>query len=124
MIIGTGCDIIEIKRVAEALKEEGFRQRVFTDAEIDYCISRGKQQDASFAVRFAAKEAVLKAFGTGLRGGKMKEMEILSDSLGKPEVKLSGYFANLAMEKGVKKIAVTLSHSRDNAMAYIVMESL
>ncbi|MCD8198866.1 MAG: holo-ACP synthase [Phascolarctobacterium sp.] len=124
MIIGTGCDIIEIKRVGKALQEKGFQKRVFTKAEIDYCISRGKHKDASFAARFAAKEAVLKAFGTGLRGGQMKEIEILPDALGKPEVKLSGYFADLAMEKGVKKIAVSLSHSRDNAMAYVIMESL
>ena len=69
MIIGIGCDIIEINRVEKAVKSESFKQRVFTEAEIAYCESRGKQQFASFAARFAAKEAVLKAFGTGLRGG-------------------------------------------------------
>ena len=69
MIIGIGCDIIEINRVEKAVKSESFKQRVFTPAEIAYCESRGKQQFASFAARFAAKEAVLKAFGTGLRGG-------------------------------------------------------
>jgi holo-[acyl-carrier protein] synthase len=122
MIIGIGCDIIEINRVEKAVQSESFKKRVFTEAEIAYCESRGKQQFASFAARFAAKEAVLKAFGTGLRGGELVEIEVLNDELGCPQLSLRGYHEELAHSKGVGKIHVTLSHSKDSAMAYVVLE--
>ena len=122
MIIGIGCDIIEINRVEKAVQSDSFKKRVFTEAEIAYCESRGKQQFASFAARFAAKEAVLKAFGTGLRGGELVEIEVLNDELGCPQLNLRGYYEELAKSKGVVKIHVTLSHSKDSAMAYVVLE--
>ena len=122
MIIGIGCDIIEINRVEKAVQSDSFKKRVFTEAEIAYCESRGKQQFASFAARFAAKEAVLKAFGTGLRGGELGEIEVLNDELGCPQLSLRGYHEELAKSKGVGKIHVTLSHSKDSAMAYVVLE--
>ena len=122
MIIGIGCDIIEINRVEKAVQSDSFKKRVFTEAEIAYCESRGKQQFASFAARFAAKEAVLKALGTGLRGGELVEIEVLNDELGCPQLSLRGYHEELAQSKGVVKIHVTLSHSKDSAMAYVVLE--
>ena len=122
MIIGIGCDIIEINRVEKAVQSDSFKKRVFTEAEIAYCESRGKQQFASFAARFAAKEAVLKALGTGLRGGELIEIEVLNDELGCPQMSLRGYHEELAKSKGVGKIHVTLSHSKDSAMAYVVLE--
>ncbi len=122
MILGIGCDIIEINRIDKAIKKEGFRQRVFTAAECYYCQSRGLQEAASFAARFAAKEAVLKALGTGLRGGALTEIEVVQDDLGKPEIRLSGYHLELARAKGVKKIQLSLSHSRENSIAYVIME--
>ena len=122
MIIGIGCDIIEINRVEKAVQNDSFKKRVFTEAEIAYCESRGKQQFASFAARFAAKEAVLKALGTGLRGGELIEIEVLNDELGCPQMSLRGYYEELAKSKGVGKIHVTLSHSKDSAMAYVVLE--
>ena len=122
MIIGIGCDIIEINRVEKAVQSDSFKKRVFTEAEIAYCESRGKQQFASFAARFAAKEAVLKALGTGLRGGDIVEIEVLNDDLGCPQMSLRGYHEELAKSKGVGKIHVTLSHSKDSAMAYVVLE--
>ena len=122
MIIGIGCDIIEIKRVEKAVQSEAFKKRVFTEAEIAYCESRGKQQFASFGARFAAKEALLKALGTGLRGGALTELEVLNDELGCPHLTLTGYHQELAASKGVQKIHVTLSHSKDSAMAYVVLE--
>ena len=122
MILGIGCDIIELSRVARAVAQEGFCQRVYTEAEIAYCQGRGVQAVASFAARFAAKEAVLKALGTGLRGGSLQEIEILVDELGKPMVRLSGYFQQLAQSRGVVNIQLSLSHSRENAMANVVME--
>ena len=122
MLIGVGCDVIEIARVQKAIVKRSFVERVFAPEEIAYCESRGKQAAASFAARFAAKEAVLKALGTGLRGGELTEIVITNDELGKPIVQLLGYHGQLAAKLGVKKIAISMSHSRETALAYVVME--
>ena len=122
MLIGVGCDVIEIARVQKAIVKRSFVERVFAPEEIAYCESRGKQAAASFAARFAAKEAVLKALGTGLRGGELTEIVITNDELGKPSVQLLGYHGQLAAKRGVKKIAISMSHSRETALAYVVME--
>lgn len=122
MIVGIGCDIIEIERIARAIKSESFIRRVFTAEEVAYCQRRGQQAAASFAARFAAKEAVLKALGTGLREGSLQEIAVDNDGLGKPLVQLSGHFAMLAKQLGVKNIQISLSHSRELATAYVIME--
>lgn len=122
MIVGVGCDIIEIERIARAIKSESFIRRVFTAEEAAYCQRRGQQAAASFAARFAAKEAVLKALGTGLREGSLQEIAVDNDGLGKPLVQLSGHFAMLAKQLGVKNIQISLSHSKDFAVAYVIME--
>lgn len=122
MIVGIGCDIIEIERIARAIKSESFIRRVFTAEEAAYCQRRGQQAPASFAARFAAKEAVLKALGTGLREGSLQEIAVDNDVLGKPLVQLSGHFAMLAKQLGVKNIQISLSHSRELATAYVIME--
>ena len=122
MLIGVGCDVIEITRVAKALERRAFVERVYAPEEIAYCESRGKQAAASYAARFAAKEAVLKALGTGLRGGELQEIVITNDALGKPSVQLLGYHAELAAQLGVNNIAISMSHSRETAMAYVIME--
>lgn len=122
MIVGIGCDIIEIERIARAIKSESFIRRVFTAEEAAYCQRRGQQAAASFAARFAAKEAVLKALGTGLREGSLQEITVDNDVLGKPLVQLSGHFAMLAKQLGVKNIQISLSHSRELATAYVIME--
>ena len=95
---------------------------MFTAEETAYCQSRGQQAPASFAARFAAKEAVLKALGTGLREGSLQEIAVNNDMLGKPLVQLSGHFAMLSKQLGVKNIQISLSHSRDFAVAYVIME--
>lgn len=123
MIKGIGCDVIEIDRVSKAIARASFVERVYSPAEIAYCQSRGKQAAASFAARFAAKEAVLKALGTGLRGGELKEIEVWSDALGKPSIRLSGYHFELAEKLGVKQIHLSLTHGRDVAMAYVILEA-
>ena len=76
MIVGIGCDLTEIYRVKKALTIEKFAARVFSPAEQEYCEARGMQKFASYAARFAAKEALLKALGTGLRGGKLIDIEV------------------------------------------------
>lgn len=115
-------DIVEVARIKRALGNNRFRERVYTPGEIEYCVARGAGFAQSFAARFAAKEAILKAFGTGLRGGKLTDMEILPGDLGCPQVHLGGYFAQLAREKGVKRIWISLSHTREYGVAQCVME--
>ena len=122
MIVGIGCDIIEIERIAKAVAKEAFRNRVFTPGEIAYAESRGKQAASSYAARYAAKEAVLKALGTGLRNGSLQEIEVENDALGKPFLKLSGYHAELAEQKGIDRWQLSLSHGRDTAIAYVIAE--
>ncbi|MCR5177272.1 MAG: holo-ACP synthase [Anaerovibrio sp.] len=122
MVLGIGMDIVEIDRIKKAVAKEAFLTRVYSADEIAYCKSRGKGSDESFAGRFAAKEAVLKAFGTGLRNGSLQDIEILNDSLGCPMVKLSGWYEEFAVQKGVKSVWISISHSRHNAVAQCVLE--
>ena len=121
MIAGIGTDIIEIQRMEKAATP-AFLKRVYTEAEQSYCEARGAGKYASYGARWAGKEAVLKAFGTGLRGGSLLEIEILNDELGCPKVQLSGYFEKLALERGISVVWLSLSHSRDYATAQCVME--
>ena len=122
MILGIGSDIIHIPRVVRAIANERFLARVYTPRERTYAESRGASMAASFAARFAGKEAVLKAFGTGLRSGKLMDIEILPDDLGAPVVHLDGFFAARAREMGVTRVWVTLSHEHDYAIAYCILE--
>ena len=122
MILGIGSDIIHIPRVARAILNERFLQRVYTVRERAYAKSRGRGETASLAARFAGKEAVLKAFGTGVRDGSLQDVEILPDVLGAPKVHLGGYFAVRAAEMGVTNVWITLSHERDYALAYCILE--
>jgi holo-[acyl-carrier protein] synthase len=121
VIVGIGIDIIELERIKKALGRRQFAQRVFTDGEQVYCESRGAQRYASYAARFAGKEAVLKALGTGLSKGEWREVEILPDQLGRPVVKLSGYFKELARQKGVVDVHISLTHSREYAAAQVII---
>jgi len=120
MITGTGIDIIEIERIKRAIANKRFVERVFTAAEKTYCESRGAQMAASYAARFAGKEAVLKAFGTGLVAGTLQDIEILPDEKGCPHVFLQGHFKALAQKQGVESIHISLSHAREYAMAQAI----
>ena len=122
MVLGVGTDIIEIERMKKAMGREAFLARVFTQAERVYCDGRGAGRAASYAARWAGKEAVLKAFGTGLCRGTLLDVEIVPDALGAPEVHLSGFFAALAEERGVRRIHLSLSHAREYAVAQCILE--
>ena len=117
-LFSVGVDIIEIERIEAVLRRHGerFLQRVYTPKEQAYCRGRAPE----LAVRFAAKEAVSKALGTGLRGIAWREMEILGDERGKPLVHLHGRAQARAEELGLSEFAVSLSHSRDYAVAFVV----
>ncbi len=116
--ISVGVDIIEIDRISATLERFGdrFLQRVYTDGEAAYCRGRAPQ----LAARFAAKEAVMKALGTGTRGVGWREVEVTRKRTGEPEITLHGRAAARAEEIGIGHIAVSLSHSRKYAVASVV----
>ena len=122
LLLGIGTDIVEVSRIKQAVSNERFIMRVYTDAEQRYCEGRGSQKFQSYAARFSGKEAVMKALGTGLRGGTLQEIEILPDELGCPKVSLTGGFAEFAQSKGITKIWLSLSHTKEYATAQCVME--
>ncbi|WP_090939071.1 holo-ACP synthase [Pelosinus propionicus] len=121
MIIGTGIDIIEISRIKDAIVRQSFVDKVFTLQEQQYCESRGVQKSSSYAARFAGKEAVMKAFGTGMAGGRLKDIEIILDDKGCPHVKLSGQFGALAESMGVSMTYISLTHAREYAAAQVIL---
>lgn len=120
-MLSVGVDIVEIERVEAAVERWGerFLRRVYTPEEIAYCQGRMPE----IAVRFAAKEAISKALGTGMRGIGWREMEILGDERGKPLVLLHGQAKARAEELGLSEWAISLSHSRDYALAFVVAAS-
>ena len=120
MIIGVGIDLVEIDRIKAAIAKQAFITRVFTVKEQAYCESRKAGRVASYAARFAGKEAVLKALGTGLIKGTWQEIEILPNDLGAPVVQLSGIFAGIAAEKNIRELAISLTHTRQYAAAQVV----
>jgi holo-[acyl-carrier protein] synthase len=123
MIIGTGIDIIEVARVAAKVrKENGFKSKIFSGAEIAFCESK-PNKDENYAARFAAKEAFLKATGLGLTAGfELCEIEIGNDVLGKPFIQLHGNFQRKAAENGWNKIHLSLSHVQAMACAVVIIE--
>lgn len=122
MVIGIGCDLAEVNRIKKALSQSGFAARVFTEREQAYCNGRGVQAHQSYAARFAAKEAFVKAIGTGLRGGRLTEIEVINDDLGRPQLVLHGYFKDYAAGLGAERIHLTLSHTKELAMAQVILE--
>lgn len=113
-----GVDIIEIERVAAVIErwQARFLERVYTEAERYYC--RGRVPE--LAARFAGKEAISKALGTGIRGLAWRDLEILPDPLGKPMVTLHDRARARAEHLGLRHFAISLSHSRDFAVAMVV----
>jgi holo-[acyl-carrier protein] synthase len=113
-----GIDIIEISRLKKAIAQRGedFLQRIYTDAELKLY----RWQLPSLAARFAAKEAVIKALGKPTTGARLKDIEILADAKGKPLVKLHGEAQSQAQALGLDKIAVSLSHSKEYAIAVAI----
>jgi holo-[acyl-carrier protein] synthase len=124
MIYGTGIDIVDISRFERFVRENNLPlfQRLFTSREMDYCAAK-KRSAQHYALRFAAKEAFLKALGTGLRDGlSWKEMEVVHDRLGKPELFLSGVAGELFAKIGLTSSFLSLSHDGNMAVAMVVLE--
>lgn len=115
--LGIGNDIIEIKRIEKAVSKESFIQKVFTDKEIEYIRSRGNRAE-SYAGRFAAKEAVSKALGTGIRNFALTDIEILNNELGKPYVIFKN---NISHFNEKYFIDISISHCREYASAAAII---
>jgi holo-[acyl-carrier protein] synthase len=118
MRVQSGVDLIEIERVRDAIDRFGsrFLQRIFTEAELGEVGS----SPASLAARFAAKEAVAKALGTGIGAVSWQEIEILRSNGNQPGLSLHGAAASLATEQGLKSWSVSLSHSQSHAIAVVI----
>mgnify|MGYP000942996274 CR=1 FL=1 len=121
-----GVDIVEVSRIKHSLENggEAFKKRVFTEKEIEYCESKKSTKYESYAARFAAKEAVSKAFGTGI--GKYiswKDIEVINDEKGKPNVILSDRAKELFCSINGLDISISLSHCKNYAVAYVVFET-
>jgi holo-[acyl-carrier protein] synthase len=118
MILRTGVDLIEISRIEEVISRHGkhYLERIYTPAELEYC---GKRVE-SLAGRFAAKEAVVKALGSGIGDVTWKEIEILGDEQNAPVLILSGEAEKMAKELGLSNWSVSISHSQSHSVAMVV----
>jgi holo-[acyl-carrier protein] synthase len=126
-IIGTGIDVIEVERIERALTHavtgERFRNRVFTAGEISYCESRGVGRYQSYAARFAAKEAAMKAMGTGWnRNVGWREIEVVRERGHAPTIVLSGKAAEYARRKRITAFHLSITHTAASAMAHVIAE--
>jgi holo-[acyl-carrier protein] synthase len=123
LISGTGIDIIEVRRIQTVMERDlGFREKIFTEGEIAYC-EKMKNKYQNYAARFSAKEAFLKAIGTGWRFGiRFADIDVYHDDFGKPLIRLTGKAEELALRDGITKIHVSLSHLKEMATAVVIVE--
>jgi holo-[acyl-carrier protein] synthase len=124
MIVGTGIDIAEVPRIAQSIERFGarFLERIFTPAEMHYCDSKTNRVER-YAARFAAKEAAMKALGTGWNHGvRWVDCEVVRMPGGRPMLKFHGKAEEFATKLGVKNIALSLTHTKEQAMAQVILE--
>jgi len=126
VIVSIGIDIVEVYRIRDTIERTPhFLDRVFTAFEKEYCHQRGKAAAESFAGRYAAKEALLKALGTGWRGDiSWTDIEIGNDEHGAPSVRVERAVELKIKELGVDKIHISISHTKEHAVAQIILERL
>jgi holo-[acyl-carrier protein] synthase len=124
MIVGTGIDIAEVPRIREAIERHGerFLKRIFTEGEIHYCESKANRVER-YAARFAAKEAGMKAIGTGWNHGvRWRDIEVARKPGGRPTLLLHGKAAEFAAKLGATNIALSLTHTAEQAFAQVILE--
>ncbi len=126
-IVGTGIDVIEVERIERALTNPvtgaRFRARVYTRGEVDYCESRGKPRFQSYAARFAAKEATMKALGTGWnRNVGWSEIEVVRRRGSAPTIVLAGKAAEFARKKNIGRFHLSITHTNREAIAHVIAE--
>src|SRR5207237_855359 len=125
MIVGAGIDIAEVPRIAQAIVRFGqrFVQRIFTAGEIRYCDSKANRVER-YAARFAAKEAAMKALGTGWNHGvRWRDCEVVRLPGGRPTMTFHGRAGEFALKLGVKNAALSISHTAEQAIAQVILES-
>jgi holo-[acyl-carrier protein] synthase len=125
MVIGVGIDIVSTERIKHSLERYGdrFTSRIYTSAEIEYCSSR-KYPHLHYAARFSAKEALVKALGTGFRYGiKHTEIETILNEIGKPDILLYDTASAISRQKGISRLSLSLSHNDEQAIAIVIAES-
>jgi holo-[acyl-carrier protein] synthase len=125
MIVGTGIDIAEVPRIGKSIERFGdrFLQRIYTPSEIAYCDSKANRVER-YAARFAAKEAAMKALGTGWSHGvRWRDCEVTRMPSGRPTLTFHGKAAEFAAKLGVKNAAVSLSHTAEQAIAQVILEN-
>jgi len=123
LVFGIGTDIIEVERIEKQLeKNSGLKEKLFTPHEIAYCENK-KNKAQHYAARFAAKEAFLKAIGTGWRDGlQFNEIEVTNDKMGKPMIVLSGKTKDFVNQINITNIQVSLTHIKDVVNAIVIVE--
>jgi holo-[acyl-carrier protein] synthase len=122
MIVGLGLDLVDVRKLASSLKRESFRGKVFTPAEIAAC-SRLKNPAECYAGKFAAKEAFLKAIGSGLRQGIwFSQIQVLGKASGEPSIKVTGEAQRILQSLGSISVHVSISHTSGFAAAVVVLE--
>uniref|UniRef100_E6QM45 Holo-(Acyl-carrier-protein) synthase (Holo-ACP synthase) (4'-phosphopantetheinyl transferase acpS) n=1 Tax=mine drainage metagenome TaxID=410659 RepID=E6QM45_9ZZZZ len=125
MLAGTGIDITEVSRIRESIERFGerFLNRIYTPAEQAYCLRKKKTAAESFAARFAAKEAAAKALGTGISHGiGWLEIEVMREPSGQPGLRFHGRAAERAQRLGIVRASLSLTHTRELAMASVSLE--
>jgi holo-[acyl-carrier protein] synthase len=126
MVVATGVDLAEIDRIARAIDAAHgarFRERIYSDEERRYCDSRGRGRAESYAARFAAKEATMKALGVGWgRHAGWRDIAVVRERGGPPRIELSGAAAETARRKGIARLSLALSHAGGLAVAFVVAE--
>jgi holo-[acyl-carrier protein] synthase len=125
MIVGLGLDIAEVDRIEAAIRRHGapFLERLYTPSEVAYCESH-KDKFERYAARFAAKEAAMKALGTGWsRGVRWRDIEVAREPSGRPVIRLEGVAQQIAQRMGVKNISLSITHSGNLALAQVIFEA-
>jgi holo-[acyl-carrier protein] synthase len=125
MIVGSGVDIAEVPRIRESIERFGdrFLHRIYTDGEISYCEHKASRFE-SYAARFAAKEAGMKALGTGWsRGVRWRDIEVVRQKGQRPTIQFHGQAAVIATRLGTKNIALSITHTSEQALAHVILEN-
>lgn len=118
MIFGIGTDLIEVERIGKAYEKESFRRKVYTEQEQQMIAEHAQRAAGNFAV----KESVVKAFGTGFREISPIDVEVLREASGKPYVVLHGAAKEMQHAKGILRVHVSISNTKEYAIGYVVME--
>lgn len=123
MIFGIGIDVFEVKRIKSAIQQDaGFVDSIFTEEEISYCDNL-KLKFQNYAARFSAKEAFMKALGTGWRSGiRFNDIAVINDELGKPSFKINGIAKEFVLNFGITSMHLSISHTKELATAYVILE--